>query len=151
MWLYFSVDILLKLDYSVLMCSRSRSPVRGERSLERRSRSPHDSRSPKRRRASPPPSKGRKHDRTPEGRSPQERGSLSPQGRRSDDSRSPRAKSRSPINDVEGDSNGDRKHRSPVEENSRSRSPNPVRRSDRSPVEDDEDIPGSPRGSESPA
>ncbi|XP_028961683.1 serine/arginine-rich splicing factor RS2Z33-like isoform X1 [Malus domestica] len=125
--------------------SRSRSPVRGERSLERRSRSPHDSRSPKRRRGSPPLSKGRKHDRTPEGRSPQERGSLSPQDRRSDDSRSPRAKSRSPINDVEGDSNGDRKHRSPVEENSRSRSPSPVRRSD------DEDIPGSPRGSESPA
>ncbi|PQP97283.1 ribulose-1 5 bisphosphate carboxylase/oxygenase large subunit N-methyltransferase chloroplastic isoform X1 [Prunus yedoensis var. nudiflora] len=133
--------------------NRSRSPVRRERSLERRSRSPQDSRSPKRRRASPPPSKGRKHDRTPEGRSPRVRGSLSPQDRRSDYSRSPRGKSRSPINDVEGDKNGDRRHRSPAEENghsrSRSRSPSPIRRSDRSPVEDDEDNHGSPRGSES--
>lgn len=81
------------------------------------------------------------------------RGSLSPQDRRSDYSRSPRGKSRSPINDVEEDKNGDRRRRSPAEENghsrSRSRSPSPIRRGDRSPVEDDEDNHGSPRGSES--
>ncbi|KAM5556199.1 hypothetical protein ABKV19_023869 [Rosa sericea] len=129
--------------------SQSRSPVRRERSLERRSRSPADSRSPKRRRASPPPSKGRKRDQSPDGRSPQERRSVSPQDRRSDYSRSPRGKSRSPIGDAEEKSNGDKMHRSPVEENGHSRSPSPVRRGDRSPVEEDDDNHGSPRGSES--
>ncbi|CAL9007916.1 unnamed protein product [Prunus brigantina] len=43
------------------------------------------------------------------------------------------------INDVVGDKNGDRRHRSPAEENGYSRSPSPIRRGDRSPVEDDED------------
>ncbi|PQQ09475.1 serine/arginine-rich splicing factor RS2Z32 isoform X2 [Prunus yedoensis var. nudiflora] len=49
-------------------------------------------------------------------RSPEERGksrSPSPQDRRSD-------YSRSPIDDVEGDKNGDRRHRSPAEENGHS-------------------------------
>ncbi|XP_050385214.1 serine/arginine-rich splicing factor RS2Z32-like [Argentina anserina] len=130
--------------------SRSRSPVRRERSLERRSRSPADSLSPKRRRASPPPSKGRKHDQSPDGRrSPQERRSASPQDRRSDYSRSPRGKSGSPMGNAEEKSNGDKMHRSPVEENGHSRSPSPVHRGNRSPIEEDDDNHGSPRGSDS--
>ncbi|KAM1053724.1 hypothetical protein ACFX2I_001136 [Malus domestica] len=46
--------------------------MRRERSLERRSTSPHDSRSPKRCRASPPVSNGRRHVQSPEGTRPQE-------------------------------------------------------------------------------
>ncbi|KAH7547987.1 hypothetical protein JRO89_XS14G0048000 [Xanthoceras sorbifolium] len=136
---------------------RSRSPVKRDRSverIERRSRSPRDSRSPKRRRNSPPPSKGRKRSPTPDERSPQERGSPSPRERRqmngSEYSGSPRGKSRSPADDVDGPD--DRRYRSPAEENgrsrSRSRSLSPAPRDDRSPIEDDENH-GSPRGSES--
>ncbi|XP_015877070.1 serine/arginine-rich splicing factor RS2Z32 isoform X2 [Ziziphus jujuba] len=125
--------------------SRSRSPVK-DRSVERRSRSPRDSRSPKQRRNSPPASKGRKHNGTSDERSPRERGSPLPRDRRSDYSASPRGKSRSPNNDVEGD-NGDRRYRrSPAEENGHSRSPSPVRREDRSPIDDEDDNHGSPRG-----
>ncbi|KAK2633815.1 hypothetical protein Ddye_028607 [Dipteronia dyeriana] len=134
--------------------SRSRSPVKRDRSVERverRSRSPRDSRSssPKRRRNSPPPpSKGRKRSPTPEERSPKERGSLSPRDRRqangSEYSGSPpRGKSRSPVDDVDGPD--DRRYRSPAEENGRSRSPSPVPRDDRSPIDDDDNH-GSPRG-----
>ncbi|PON75366.1 Splicing factor-like protein [Parasponia andersonii] len=126
--------------------SPSRSPPKRGRSVERRSRSPHDSRSPKRPRGSPPPSKGRKRDATPEERSPRERGSPS-RDRRSDYSGSPRGKSRSPINGAEGD-NGDERYRSNAGENGGSRSPSPIRRDDRSPVDEDDDNHGSPRGSE---
>ncbi|XP_062092772.1 serine/arginine-rich splicing factor RS2Z33-like isoform X1 [Humulus lupulus] len=153
--------------------SRSRSPVkRGGRSAERRSRSPRDSRSPKQLRGSPPPSKGRKQrDATPDERSPQVRGSPSPRDRRSDYSASPRGgKSRSPVNGADGD-NGDGRYRSNGGENGRSRShsptnvrsrsrsrsptngqtrsPTPNRRDDRSPIDEDDDNHGSPRGSES--
>ncbi|XP_059457590.1 serine/arginine-rich splicing factor RS2Z32-like isoform X1 [Corylus avellana] len=135
--------------------SRSRSPLKRERSLERaerRSRSPRDSRSPKRNRSSPPPSKGRKRSLSPNEGSPQERGSPSPRDGRqpngSDYSGSPRRKSRSPIDDADGEGPRDRSYRSPGEENGNSRSPSPVRRDDRSPVDDDENH-GSPRGSES--
>ncbi|KAK9913355.1 hypothetical protein M0R45_037173 [Rubus argutus] len=106
--------------------SQSRSPVRRERSLERRSRSPADSRSPKRRRASPPPSKGRKRDQSPMGEAHKSEGSLSPQDRRSDYSRSPRERVESPIDDVKRTTMGIRCKRSPVEENGRSDSPSPV-------------------------
>ncbi|GLT54903.1 hypothetical protein SLA2020_280620 [Shorea laevis] len=113
--------------------SRSRSPpLKRERSLERaerRSRSPRDSRSPKRNRSSPPPSKGRKRSPSPnEG--------------------SPKIESRSPIDDADGEGPRDRSYRSPAEENGHSRSPSPVGRDDRSPVDDDENH-GSQRGSES--
>lgn len=113
--------------------------------MERRSRSPHDSRSPKRRKASPPPSKGRKRSLTPEERgSPKERGSPSPRDRKqtngSDYSDSPRVKSRSPAVDAERDSSPRERNyrRSPDEENGHSRSPTPIPRDDASPVDDDE-------------
>ncbi|KAJ0102130.1 hypothetical protein Patl1_06215 [Pistacia atlantica] len=136
---------------------RSRSPVKRERSIERvdrRTRSPRDSRSPKRRRHSPLPSRGRKRSPTPDERSPLERGSPSPRDRRqangSEYSGSPRVKSRSPVDDADGPD--DRSYRSPAEENgrsrSRSRSLTPIPRDDRSPIEDDDNH-GSPRGSES--
>ncbi|KAG6728497.1 hypothetical protein I3842_02G176000 [Carya illinoinensis] len=87
--------------------SRSRSPLKRERSLEqveRRSRSPRDSQSPRRHRSSPPPSKGRKHSLTPD-KSPQERGSSSQrdggQANGSDYSGSPRGNSRSPMDDAD--------------------------------------------------
>ena len=133
----------------------SRSPLKRERSLEqveRRSRSPHDSRSPKRHRGSPPPSKGRRRSPTPDDRSPQKRGSPSPRDGRqangSDYSGSPRGKSKSPIDDADGESPRGRSYRSPAEENGRSRSPSPIHRDNRSPVDDDDNH-GSPRGSES--
>ncbi|KAI3901696.1 hypothetical protein MKW98_021860, partial [Papaver atlanticum] len=90
--------------------SRSRSPLRRERSIERverrRSRSPRYSRSPKpARKASPPPSRGRKRSPTPDELSSL-RDSLSPReqrktatGRNGSDYNSespPRAKGRSP-------------------------------------------------------
>ncbi|KAA8534295.1 hypothetical protein F0562_031812 [Nyssa sinensis] len=145
--------------------SRSRSPPKRERNVEKRSRSPHHSRSPKRHRTSPPPSKVRKQSPTPDERSPQERGSPSPRDRRqangSEYSGSPRGRSRSrsrslgrsrsrsrsqsPIDDNGRDSPKDG---SPVEENGQSRSPSPIARDDRSPVDDDDNH-GSPRGSES--
>ncbi|KAK7822383.1 serine/arginine-rich splicing factor rs2z32 [Quercus suber] len=135
--------------------SYSRSPLKRERSLEqveRRSRSPHDSRSPKRHRGSPPPSKGRRRSPTPDDRSPQKRGSPSPRDGRqangSDYSGSPRGKSKSPIDDADGESPRGRSYRSPAEENGRSRSPSPIHRDNRSPVDDDDNH-GSPRGSES--
>ncbi|KAG2730082.1 hypothetical protein I3843_01G271300 [Carya illinoinensis] len=135
--------------------SRSRSPLKRERSLERverKSRSPRDSRSPKWHRSSPPPSKGRKHSPTPDERSPEERGSPSQRDGRqangSDYSGSPRGKSRSPINDADGEALRERSYRSPAEENGQSHSPSPIRRDDRSPVDDDDNH-GSPRGSES--
>ncbi|XP_018850562.1 serine/arginine-rich splicing factor RS2Z32-like isoform X2 [Juglans regia] len=135
--------------------SRSRSPLKRERSLEqveRKLRSPRDSRSPKRHRSSPPPSKGRKHSSTPDERSPEERGSPSQRDGRlangSDYSGSPRGKSRSPINDADGEAPRERSYRSPAEENGQSRSPSPIRRDDRSPVDDDDNH-GSLRGSES--
>lgn len=133
----------------------SRSPLKRERSLEqveRRSRSPHDSRSPKRHRGSPPPSKGRKRSPTPDERSPRKRGSPSPRDGRqangSDYSGSPRGKSKSPIDDADGESPRGRSYRSPAEENGRSRSPSPIHRDNRSPIDDDDNH-GSPRGSES--
>ncbi|KAL5569186.1 hypothetical protein UlMin_025761 [Ulmus minor] len=110
--------------------SRSRSPVKRDRSLERRSRSPRRTRSPKDQRSSPPPSKGRKRNLSPDERSPQVRGSPSPRDRRSDYSLSPRRRSRSPTNGAG--------------ENGHSRSPSPIRKDDRSPIDDD--IRGSPRG-----
>nr|POE45781.1 serine/arginine-rich splicing factor rs2z32 [Quercus suber] len=135
--------------------SYSRSPLKRERSLEqveRRSRSSHDSRSPKRHRGSPPPSKGRRRSPTPDDRSPQKRGSPSPRDGRqangSDYSGSPRGKSKSPIDDADGESPRGRSYRSPAEENGRSRSPSPIHRDNRSPVDDDDNH-GSPRGSES--
>ncbi|KAM3698176.1 hypothetical protein ACJW31_06G169400 [Castanea mollissima] len=135
--------------------SYSRSPLKRERSLEqveRRSRSPHDSRSPKRHRGSPPPSKGRKRSPTPDERSPRKRGSPSPRDGRqangSDYSGSPRGKSKSPIDDADGESPRGRSYRSPAEENGRSRSPSPIHRDNRSPIDDDDNH-GSPRGSES--
>ena len=146
----YSLWVLNFISYS-----RSRSPLKRERSLERaerRSRSPRDSRSPKRSRSSPPPSKGRKRSPSPNEGSPLERGSPSPRDGRqpngSDYSGSPRRKSRSPIDDADGEGPRDRSYRSPAEENGNSRSPSPVRRDDRSPVDDDENH-GSPRGSES--
>lgn len=136
--------------------SRSKSPVKRERSLERverRSGSSHESQSPKRHRgSSPPPSKGRKHSPTPDERSPQKRGSPSlrdvRQANGSDYSGSPRGKSRSPMDDADGESPRGRSYRSPAEENGRSRSPSPIHRDNRSPVDEDDNH-GSPRGSES--
>ncbi|GMY08669.1 serine/arginine-rich splicing factor RS2Z32-like [Fagus crenata] len=136
--------------------SRSKSPVKRERSLERverRSGSPHESQSPKRHRgSSPPPSKGRKHSPTPDERSPQKRGSPSlrdvRQANGSDYSGSPRGKSRSPMDDADGESPRGRSYRSPAEENGRSRSPSPIHRDNRSPIDEDDNH-GSPRGSES--
>ncbi|KAJ7976236.1 putative Arginine/serine-rich splicing factor [Quillaja saponaria] len=132
--------------------SRSRSPLKRERNVERldrRSRSPHDSRSPKRRRSSPAPSKARKYCSTPE-RSTHESGSPSPKDLRqangSDYSGSPRGRSRSPVNGAEGNSPRDR---SPPEENGLSRSSSPNPRDDGSPLDDDDNNRGSPRGSES--
>ena len=136
--------------------SRSKSPMKRERSLERverRSGSPHESQSPKRHRgSSPPPNKGRKHSPTPDERSPQKRGSPSlrdvRQANGSDYSGSPRGKSRSPMDDADGESPRGRSYRSPAEENGRSRSPSPIHRDNRSPVDEDDNH-GSPRGSES--
>jgi len=136
--------------------SRSRSPVRRERSLEREERS--RSRSPRNRspepRKSPPPSKGRKRSLTPDEGSPQQRRTPSPKNGRlaaeqdggSNYSESPRRKSRSPFS-PERESPVDRSYPSP-EANGHDRSVSP--NDDRSPVDEDGDIPRSPRGSLSP-
>ncbi|KAF8396706.1 hypothetical protein HHK36_018333 [Tetracentron sinense] len=139
--------------------NRSRSPPKRDRSVEhesKRSRSPRYNNSPRPKKTSPPPSKGRKRSPTPDESSPQERGSLSPRDHRqatpqngSDYGESPRARSRSP----ERDSPTGGEYQSPTEVNgqsrSRSRSRSPSTRTDRSPVDDDDNR-GSPRGSESP-
>ncbi|XP_011654929.1 serine/arginine-rich splicing factor RS2Z32 isoform X1 [Cucumis sativus] len=132
--------------------SRSRSPVKRDRSLERsdkRSRSPRGRSSPKRHSLSPPP-KAMKRSPTPDERSPEEdarrslspgnRDSRSPRGR----SRSPRGRSRSPMDEGE-DFNGGGSRNYRREENGYSRSPSPLPREERSPV-NDEDNNGSPRG-----
>lgn len=129
--------------------SRSRSPPKRERRVERTDRR---SRSPKRSKdLSPPPSRGRKRSPTPDERSPRERGSPSPrdraQGNGSEYSGSPKARSRSPMDDDGGRESPQRD--SPVEENGHSRSPSPIARNRRSSPDDDEDNNGSPRGSES--
>ncbi|XP_022993050.1 serine/arginine-rich splicing factor RS2Z32-like isoform X2 [Cucurbita maxima] len=155
--------------------SRSRSPVKRDRSLERsekRSRSPRGGRlSPKRHSLSPPPSKAMKRSPTPDVRSPEEaRRSLSPENRDSprgrsrsrsrsrsprgrsrsrsprgrSRSRSPRGRSRSPMDEAE-DFNGGGSRNYRKEENGYSRSPSPLPREERSPVNDDE-ANGSPRG-----
>lgn len=133
--------------------SRSRSPVKRERSLERsdkRSRSPRGRPSPKRHSLSPPPSKAMKRSPTPDERSPEEaRRSLSPGNRDSprgrSRSRSPRGRSRSPMDEGEDFSGGGGSRNYRREENGYSRSPSPLPREERSPV-NDEDNNGSPRG-----
>lgn len=52
------------------------------------------------------------------------------------------------MDDADAEVPPDRNYRSPAEENGHSRSPSPIRKDDRSPVEDDDNH-GSPRGSES--
>lgn len=136
--------ILLNLD----LCSRSRSPVKRERSFEREDKR---SRSPKRHRGSPSPLRGRKHSPVPEERSPQEKGSPSPREGRgrlnngSDYSASPRGRNRSPDREAGAED------RDPVKEkeNGQSRSPSPLPREERSPIYDDDDNHASPRRSES--
>lgn len=87
--------------------SRSRSPQRRDRSIERtEKRRVSPSPSP-----SPSPSKERKRSVTPDDRSPQERGSLSPRRRsRTPVGDSPVAENglsnRSPVNDDYDDRNG---------------------------------------------
>nr|XP_043613212.1 serine/arginine-rich splicing factor RS2Z33-like [Erigeron canadensis] len=111
--------------------SRSRSPARRERSSEHADRK---KRSPRRHKASPSPSKGRKNSRSPADRSPEVK-----------DSPKPTSRSRSPVEDEVGSPID----RSPAEENGRSRSPSPAPRDNGSPVDDDDENNGSPRGSES--
>ncbi|XP_074276268.1 uncharacterized protein LOC141600019 isoform X1 [Silene latifolia] len=147
--------------------SQSRSPPKKERVLERanRSRSPRPSRSPKRQRSSPMSSsrspkrhrgspvssRGRKRSPSPEERDPRGRDSLSPRDDKhangSDYGESPRAKSRSPIEEAEKESPRNGGSQSPYEENGRDRSPSPVARNGRV-IDDDDDYQGSPRGSE---
>lgn len=128
-----------------------------EREKKRRSRSPSYSRSPKLR-DSPPPSKERKRSPTPgddEGSPLEEKRSPSPKIRVAavqDGSEygesPPRGKSTSAVG-PENNSPFAKGHESPSEANGRSPSPNP-RDDDRSPVVEDDDNNGSPRGSESP-
>ncbi|PWA94974.1 serine/arginine-rich splicing factor RS2Z32 [Artemisia annua] len=122
--------------------SRSRSPAKRERSTERAERR---SRSPRRNRASPPPSKGRKRSLSPEDGSLAEKGTPSPR----DNSRRPKATSRSPIEDDVREVSRSPDNRSPAAENGNSRSPSPVARDNGTPIEDDDVANGSPEPSES--
>ncbi|KAH9623838.1 hypothetical protein KSS87_018695 [Heliosperma pusillum] len=151
----------------VSFCSQSRSPPKKDRVVERvnRSRSPRPSRSPKRQRSSPMSSsrspkrhrgspvssRGRKRSPSPEEMDPRGRDSLSPRDDKrtngSDYGESPRAKSRSPIEEAEKESPRNGGSQSPYEENGRDRSPSPVARNGRV-IDDDDDYQGSPRGSE---
>ncbi|XP_002277105.1 serine/arginine-rich splicing factor RS2Z32 isoform X1 [Vitis vinifera] len=130
--------------------SRSRSPPKRDRSIERdkRSGSPRY-RSPEPKRRSTPTSKPRKRSPTPEDSRPQERISPNVYKREQPEySQSPREKSRSPVSS-ERDSPVARRYRSPSDANGRSRSQSP--RDERSPLDEDEDNNSrSPRGSESP-
>ncbi|KAK3018509.1 hypothetical protein RJ639_003682 [Escallonia herrerae] len=121
----------LKLDIFAMhfLSSRSQSPTKRERSVEREERR-------SRRKQSPSPS--------PDGRSPRDRGTPPPRDNGKGSGR-PKASSRSPVLDDERESPKDR---SPFKENGRSRSPSPIPRDDGSPVDDDHDN-RSPRGSDS--
>ncbi|KAI4382859.1 hypothetical protein MLD38_008767 [Melastoma candidum] len=123
--------------------SRSRSPVKRERErsyddVERRQRSPDDSRSPPMRDRSPSPRRRDSPglcDKSPRGRT-----DLSPDERKwdngSDYGNSPRGRSRSqdPMNDAEAAADGN--YRSPVEENGHERSPGEENGHDPSPGEE---------------
>lgn len=115
----------------LFLCSRSRSPLKRERSIEHGGRS---------RSASPLPSKGKKHSPTP-ARNSRERVSPSlSDGREAYEyDSSPNERIGNPKEDVE--QNKRPKGRSPVEENGRSHSISP--RNNGSPIDD-----GSPRGSD---
>lgn len=154
-WVCFIVIIWI-----ICLGSRSSSPVRRGRSLDRDDRSlspPYRSPGP---RDGPIPSKTRRRSLTPDEGSPMERGSPSPRNGRlatqqdgSEYGGSPRDKSRSPIS-PERDGAVGRRYASPSEANGHNRSPcrSPryADRDDRSPVDVDDEDRRSPRGSESP-